>query len=409
MNAADIVMLVVAVGGAAFMLSPNVLRSNNWRATVTPLASIIGSGFLVAGPILGHAAGHYAVFAMAALCGISYLFGLAVRDNISRLEPLLATDNPRPVLVWLDRAADLALILAYFVSIAYYLSLLADFALKGLGIVDPALAHLVTTAILAVLAVLGYMGGLRWLEHVELGSVGLKLALIAALIAALAWSMGSQLVTEGSVTVKPLAETATGIDSLRILLGLIILVQGFETSRYLGHSYDAPTRVRTMRHAQWIAFIVYMLFIGLLTPWLDGRLPPEGGDTHIVELLRPVGMLIAPCVIVAALMSQLSAAVADMNGASGLVSTASRDKISVGIGYVVAAVAATAVVWSGSIFTVIAWASKAFVLYYGIQSLTAFVVEWVDPAPTRWRRIALHSVAILIALSVLLLGKSAEG
>ena len=193
------------------------------------------------------------------------------------------------------------------------------------------------------------------------------------------------------------------------MLGLIILVQGFETSRYLGHSYDAPTRVRTMRHAQWIAFIVYMLFIGLLTPWLDGRLPPEGGDTHIVELLRPVGMLIAPCVIVAALMSQLSAAVADMNGASGLVSTASRDKISVGIGYVVAAAAATAVVWSGSIFTVIAWASKAFVLYYGIQSLTAFVVEWVDPAPTRWRRIALHSVAILIALAVLLLGKSAEG
>lgn len=409
MNAADVVMLVVAIGAAAFMLSRRVLKSEDWRATVTPLASIIGSGFLVAGPILGHAAGHYAIFAMAALCAISYLFGLAVRDNISRLEPMLASANPPSVLVWLDRAADLALILAYFVSIAYYLSLLSDFALKGLGIVDPALAHIVTTAILALLALLGYRGGLRWLEHVELGSVGLKLALIAALIAALAWSMGAQLVTDGSVAVKPLAETATGFDSLRILLGLIILVQGFETSRYLGASYDAPTRVRTMRHAQWIAFIVYMLFIGLLTPWLDGRLPPQGGDTHIVELLRPVGMLIAPCVIVAALMSQLSAAVADLNGASGLVNTASRDKVPVAIGYVIAASAATAVVWSGSIFTVIAWASKAFVLYYGIQSVTALVVEWIDPAPTRWRRIALHGFAILIALAVLSLGQSAEG
>lgn len=408
MKTADIAMLVVAVGAAAFMLSPNVLRSNNWRATVTPLASIIGSGFLVAGPILGYAAGHYAVFAMAALCGTSYLFGLAVRDNISRLEPMLAADHPRPMLVWLDRAADLALILAYFVSIAYYLSLLADFALKGLGIVDPALAHVVTTGILAVLAVLGYMGGLRWLEHVELGSVGLKLALIAALIAALAWTMGSQLVA-GSVAVKPLASTATGFDSLRILLGLIILVQGFETSRYLGHSYDGATRVRTMRHAQWLAFVIYLLFIGLLTPWLDGRLPPEGGDTHIVELLRPVGTLIAPCVIVAALMSQLSAAVADMNGASGLVNTASQGRLSVGIGNIIAAAAATTVVWSGSIFTVIAWASKAFVLYYGIQSVTALTVEWIDPAPTRWSRIALHGAAILIALAVLLLGQSAEG
>lgn len=408
MSTTDIVMLVVAVGGAAFMLSPQVLQSTNWRATVTPLASIIGSGFLVAGPILGHAAGHYAIFAMAALCGISYMFGIAVRDNIRRLEPMLAGDNPPRLLVNLDRAADLALILAYFVSIAYYLSLLSDFALKGLGIVDPALGHLVTTGILALLALLGYMGGLRWLEHVELGSVGLKLALIAALIAALAWSMGTQIAGDGLV-VKPLAPTAEGWDSLRILLGLIILVQGFETSRYLGHSYDGPTRVRTMRHAQWIAFVVYMLFIGLLTPWLDGRLPPEGGDTHIVELLRPVGMLIAPCVIVAALMSQLSAAVADMNGASGLVSTASQDRVSVGMGYIVAAVAATAVVWSGSIFTVIAWASKAFVLYYGIQSVTALVVEHVDRAPTRWRRIALHGFAILIALAVLLLGQSAEG
>jgi hypothetical protein len=36
--------------------SKRILNSRRWRATVTPLASIIGSGFLVAGPILAHAA-----------------------------------------------------------------------------------------------------------------------------------------------------------------------------------------------------------------------------------------------------------------------------------------------------------------------------------------------------------------
>jgi hypothetical protein len=408
MSSTNLVLLVVAVATAAVMLSPPLLRSRDWRATVTPLASIIGSGFLVAGPILGHVAGHYAVAAMAALCAISYLFGLAVRDNISRLEPMLAAESPPPVLLWLDRAADLALILAYFVSVAYYLDLLADFALKAFGVVDPMVAHGMTTAILALLGTLGYFGGLRWLEHVELGSVGLKLAMIAALIAALAWALGSE-VAAGTVAVRPLADQAEGFDAVRILLGLIILVQGFETSRYLGDSYDRATRVRTMRHAQWIAFVVYMLFIGLLTPWLDGRLPPEGGDTHVIELLRPVGTLVAPAIIVAALLSQLSAAVADLNGASGLVAGASRQRIPVAIGYVIAASASIAVVWAGDIFTVIAWASKAFVLYYGIQSATALVVEWVDPAPTRWGRIVLHGSAIAIALAVLTLGRAAAG
>jgi len=402
-SSTDLVLLVAAVATAAVMLSPPLLRSRGWRATVTPLASIIGSGFLVAGPILGHVAGHYAVAAMAALCAISYLFGLAVRDNISRLEPMLAAESPPPVLLWLDRAADLALILAYFVSVAYYLDLLADFALKAFGVVDPVVAHGMTTAILALLGTLGYFGGLRWLEHVELGSVGLKLAMIAALIAALAWALGSE-VAAGTGPGPPPPPHAEGL-----LLGLIILVQGFEPSRYLGDSYDRATRVRTMRHAQWIAFVVYMLFIGLLTPWLDGRLPPEGGDTHVIELLRPVGTLVAPAIIVAALLSQLSAAVADLNGASGLVAGASRQRIPVAIGYVIAASASIAVVWAGDIFTVIAWASKAFVLYYGIQSATAFVVEWVDPAPTRWGRIVLHGSAIAIALAVLTLGRAAAG
>ncbi len=294
------------------------------------------------------------------------------------------------MLLWLDRAADLALILAYFVSVAYYLDLLADFALKAFGVVDPMVAHGMTTAILALLGTLGYFGGLRWLEHVELGSVGLKLAMIAALIAALAWALGSE-VAAGTVAVRPLADQAEGFDAVRILLGLIILVQGFETSRYLGDSYDRATRVRTMRHAQWIAFVVYMR------------------DTHVIELLRPVGSLVAPAIIVAALLSQLSAAVADLNGASGLVAGASRQRIPVAIGYVIAASASIAVVWAGDIFTVIAWASKAFVLYYGIQSATALVVEWVDPAPTRWGRIVLHGSAIAIALAVLTLGRAAAG
>jgi len=54
----DIAMIAAAVAIAVVVLRPAMLRSQSWRATVTPLASIIGSGFLVAGPVIGHAAGH---------------------------------------------------------------------------------------------------------------------------------------------------------------------------------------------------------------------------------------------------------------------------------------------------------------------------------------------------------------
>src|SRR5690242_9242445 len=123
--------LMVGIAAATLLvtLRPRLLRSPRWRATVTPLASIIGSGFLVAAPILGHAAGGLAVIAMAALCAAGWLFGSAIRTNIRLAEPLLAAQPPR-WLAQIDRLSDLALLLSYFVSVSYYLNLLADFALR---------------------------------------------------------------------------------------------------------------------------------------------------------------------------------------------------------------------------------------------------------------------------------------
>lgn len=402
----DIVMVVAALALAAFTLRPAALNSPVWRATVTPLASIIGSGFLVAGPVLGHAAGHWAFFGMLGLCAVSYVFGMAIRENIARAEPMLDA-HPPTYLAVLDRGADLSLVLAYFVSVAYYLYLLSAFALKGVGIVDETLARSITTGILAVLGVLGWFGGLRWLEHVELGAVGMKLALIGGLIAALFWRVGERAV-EGSLHLIPV-QAVGGVESVRILLGLIILVQGFETSRYLGHAYDRPTRIRTMRNAQLLAFVIYLSFVALITPYLDGELPPAGGETHIINLLAPVATLIAPFVIGAALLSQLSAAVADMNGSSGLVESASNNKVPVALGYVVTAGMAAVLVWVFDIFEIIAWASKAFVLYYGIQSITALMVEIRSDTPTRASRVILFGGAALLAVAVILLGKPAEG
>ncbi|MEK9672045.1 MAG: hypothetical protein VW268_06015 [Rhodospirillaceae bacterium] len=62
----DIVVVVIAAIAVAGFFLPAVTGNRIWRTTVTPLASIIGSGFLIVGPLLGKIVGAWAPAAMAA-------------------------------------------------------------------------------------------------------------------------------------------------------------------------------------------------------------------------------------------------------------------------------------------------------------------------------------------------------
>ena len=70
------------------------------------------------------------------------------------------------------------------------------------------------------------------LEDLERYTVALNLGMIGALLVALAIH-NARLWAEGT---WKLPDVATGVDfhGIRVLLGLLIVVQGFETSRYLG-------------------------------------------------------------------------------------------------------------------------------------------------------------------------------
>lgn len=48
MNATNFILVAGAVIAAIFFLNPRLSARPLWRATITPLASIIGSGFLIA-------------------------------------------------------------------------------------------------------------------------------------------------------------------------------------------------------------------------------------------------------------------------------------------------------------------------------------------------------------------------
>lgn len=156
MTLIDIMLVLVSLGLMAVMLRPRLLAMPMWRATVTPLASTIGSGFLVMGPILAHAAGRRAWLAMLVLCGVAYLFGEAVRYNIAYVE-----SGELTYVVWIERASEAALSLAYFVSVAYYLNLFAAFGLRIGAVIDPFWIASASTFAIGVIGLIGLRGGLR--------------------------------------------------------------------------------------------------------------------------------------------------------------------------------------------------------------------------------------------------------
>ena len=130
--------LLTAAGGLAFLLLSPFSRTPLWRATVTPLASIIGSGFLVSAPLLAREFGGFAAPAMALLIGVAALIGWTIRYNIRVVEPELARGHDR-LLASFEELSHLALVFAYFISVAYYLSLLGHFLLEAAGVQNGAL------------------------------------------------------------------------------------------------------------------------------------------------------------------------------------------------------------------------------------------------------------------------------
>jgi hypothetical protein len=398
------IVMVIATGLAAlYLLRPRLMNAPLWRATMTPLASIIGSGFLVSGPILAHVAGNWAWLAMLGLCTISYLFGGAIRYNIQHAETILDGHPPR-FLAALEKTSEYALALAYFVSVAYYLNLFAAFTLRADHITDPRTISWLASFVILALGLLGLFRGLRGLERIEAPAVGLKLALIFGLMAALGlWFITA--LSRGEFPIHRLPHD-TGSYEISVLLGLVILVQGFETSRYLGNAYGRDMRIKTMRRAQIISTLIYVAFIMLISPFFATELPGTGGETAIIDMLLPLGGMVGPLIIFAALMSQFSAAVADLNGASGLMSTLSKARLSTGVGYLVVAVAATAITWTGNIYTIIAYASKAFAIYYALQCAVAVLMAYKRQD---YGRACLFALGIFIALAVIVFGISAEG
>lgn len=402
----NLVVLASLIVAAAVFLSPRLTASPVWRATVTPLASIIGSGFLVSLPLFAGALGDYAFWGMAGLVVAAYLIGGAIRFNIIHGEPLFG-ERAHPALKSLESISHLALALAYFISVTYYLTLFGAFLLKGFGAPDAVTGKILTSSVLFAIGVQGLVRGLHGLETIEEYAVGIKLAAIAAVLAALVW-LNMRLAASGSWHL-PSLDAQLDWHSMRTVLGLLIVVQGFETSRFLKGAYPAELRVRTMRYAQTFSGGIYFAFFLLATVTLQGT-AFKGDVAAVTDILRVAASSLPLVLIGGAIFAQLSAAIADSIGAGGLIEQLSRNVIDHRHAYPVVALVGICLTWSLDVFGVIALASRAFALFYMLQCMVAAGVALVAPKVThRFLRATSFLALAGFALAVVLLGIPATG
>jgi hypothetical protein len=309
---------------------------------------------------------------MAAVCALAYAVGSVIRFNIKHAEPVLA-GTPGEATLSLERSSDLALVLAYVISVCLYLHILSAFVLGGFHADSELNETLMTTAVVAVITLVGITKGLSVLNVLEQWGLYVTLLIIVLLIFGFAhydWTAWQS--ASGITLVKALKHTPWEI--LTIVAGTLIVVQGFETTRYLGGSFDADVRVSASRWSQIISTAVYLVFVALTLPVVH-TLNGNYDDNSLIALVGVAAAVLAVPLIVAAALSQFSAAVADTLAATGNMQESTHGHLKAKWGCIMVGGGAIALTWSASTFEILALASRAFAFYYMLQCLVAISVS----------------------------------
>ncbi|MCK7597864.1 hypothetical protein M0G74_11335 [Microbulbifer sp. CAU 1566] len=359
------------------------------RATCTPLASIFGSGFLVMVPILAGAVGAYAVLAMALVCALAFCVGSVIRFNIRHAEPALAA-SPKESTLAFERSSDLALVMAYVISVCLYLHILSAFVLGSLHLDTGVNEDALTTAVIVFITVIGVTRGLESLAALEGIALAVTLVIIVLLIGGFALhDLHAWRSPAGLTLFHPKPHSLWEI--LTIVAGTLIVVQGFETTRYLGDSFQADTRIRASRWSQLISTGVYLVFIAVALP-LVHTLNGKYDDNSLIHLAAAASSVLVAPLVIAAAMSQFSAAVADTLAATGNLAEVTHHQLKLRFATLLVGAGAIALTWSADTLEIVALASRAFAFYYLLQCLVAISVS-----QSAWQRTLFATVAVALA------------
>lgn len=343
-------------------------RSAVLRTSVVPLASIFGSGFLIVVPILERTLGALAAVGMAAVCALAWLVGSAIRHNVAEVEARAHGGELDAGTRRLERASDLSIVVAYVISVALYLRILAQFVVEYASSGSDVAERLVAVALVVVITAVGLARGLDGLELLERVALGAVLVLVVAVVATFA-GKDVGLLAAGDLDLPPVPDLGLGT-VLLALGGIVITVQGFETIRYLEDRADRPTRIAASRLAQGLAAVVYVALVVVATP-LMGLGTQAGADDDLLGLIERVAPVLALPLVLCAVLSQFSAATADTEAGVGNLAVLGWRPLQGRTGYVVLGMVAAGLAATVATDTIVVVASRAFALYYALQCVIA--------------------------------------
>ena len=390
-----VIGVVVLVGMTWFLYRPWIQQSERYQAMVVPLANIMDVGFLVLSPIIVVLVGYAAPLFMLGICLIAIATGLVIAYNIRHYEPLVGTSDR---LNSVAATANWALFGASMVNIAYYTQLLMTLVLLPLALYSENRTTVTSVIVLVVIIVAGYRGHLPALNRLGDRTTAFNLAALFAVLAAFAvynlleafngsWTFPSY---------SPEIDTTT----VRQLLGLFAMVQGFEASRYIGSRFSGELRISTMRWAQIIATVVFTALIALvLLPF--GEFRPQPDATAIFVVSKAVSPYLPWLILAAAIGSQLSAITNATSSRSDLLIEATHETVPRKYTFPILLVPAIMIVIFTNVTSAVAIASRVFALYFVIQSVLAVLLASRAKA---WLPVVGFTVIGLVMASITVFG-----
>ena len=364
------------------------------RASVTPLASIFGSGFLIIVPLLERSMGSLAVIGVAAVCLGAWLVGSAIRHNVAVVEKLEEEDRLDPLTGRLEQASDVVIAIAYIVSVALYLRIMAEYLVRYVSPGAEGAVGFVAAGALVIIVLVGVTRGFGGLDLMQRLALAAVLLITTALGLTFLGADVERALADG-VNLPPAGGEPFG-STLLLLGGIVITVQGFETVRYLGEEYDRGTRIWASRVAQLVAASIYLGFIVFATP-LMGIGTAAGADRTLVDITERIAPVLTLPLVLCALLSRFSAATADTVAAAGNLHEYSRRLLRDRRAYLACGVAAVAMILAIPTFTLVAVASRAFAAYYCVQCVVALRTSRSWP-----RRLGYGMLAAVMAAITLL-------
>ncbi|WP_440988380.1 hypothetical protein [Haloarchaeobius baliensis] len=396
----SLVVVVTLLGLASVLYSSRVQQSKRYQATVVPLANIMDIGFVAMTPIIVSIVGIRAALLMLGLCLLGIAMGWVMRLNIKRFEPVADESGLTRTV---SRTSQLALIAASLVNVAYYLQLMGAVVIflivfpSGIENVLLVFGRDSTGAGVAVLSLvalgsIGYFFGLEELNNLGNKTTAFNLAAVTAIIVGF---VAYNLITaaEGTWTTPrynpPL--TTTG---LRQILGFFAIVQGFEASRYIGEQYSAKRRISTMRIAQIIATIAFVLF-PLTAMTLFAEVQPEPRGFAVVQIAAVASPVLPWLVLALAIGSQASASVNAISSRSAVLLDLTNGRVPKRFTYPALALGALAVVLVTDVLSAVAVASRVFAAFFTLQCSIGLILAVRDENWPRAVGITLVGIAML--------------